>query len=104
MVLDLISQLLILVMLSFTVLNLAVPGTTLLASACAAGAWCWVSQTNQTYRIAFDRPKASIGRQSERIADSEVWVLPNPSGLNAHYQADDLAKLFSEARQAVENE
>src|SRR4051812_7877949 len=51
-----------------------------------------------TYRIAFDRPKASVGRQQERIGDSEVWVLPNPSGLNAHYQLPQLAEAYSALR------
>lgn len=51
-----------------------------------------------TYRIAFDRPKATIGRQLERIAGAEVWVLPNPSGLNAHFQLPDLARLYGELR------
>jgi TDG/mug DNA glycosylase family protein len=50
----------------------------------------------QAYRKAFERPKASIGRQSEAIADAIVWVLPNPSGANAHYQPKDLARLFRE--------
>ena len=36
------------------------------------------------------------------IADSGLWVLPNPSGLNAHYQLRDLARLFEELRRAVE--
>ena len=47
-----------------------------------------------TYRIAFDRPKASVGRQDERIGGSETWVLPNPSGLNAHYQLPQLAAAY----------
>ena len=51
-----------------------------------------------TYRIAFNRPKATIGLQHERIASSEVWVLPNPSGLNAHYQVPDLAQAYSQLR------
>ncbi|HQU83574.1 MAG TPA: G/U mismatch-specific DNA glycosylase [Pyrinomonadaceae bacterium] len=46
------------------------------------------------YRTAFQKPKAKLGLQEEKIADTEVWVLPNPSGLNAHYQLDDLAALF----------
>jgi TDG/mug DNA glycosylase family protein len=37
------------------------------------------------YRTAFDRPKAALGRQPELLAGAPVWVLPNPSGLNAHY-------------------
>src|SRR4051812_35437701 len=39
-----------------------------------------------SYRMAFKRPKAVVGRQSETLGDAPVWLLPNPSGLNAHYQ------------------
>jgi TDG/mug DNA glycosylase family protein len=55
------------------------------------------------YRAAWERPRATIGRQEERIGETIIWVLPNPSGLNAHYQAKQLARLFSELRAAVEN-
>jgi len=48
-----------------------------------------------TYRVAFDRPKAVVGRQPEDIAGAEVWVLPNPSGLNAHYQLPQLAEAYA---------
>ena len=54
------------------------------------------------YRTAFEKPKAVIGRQEEMIGETLIWVLPNPSGLNAHYQAKQLANLFSELRTAVE--
>jgi TDG/mug DNA glycosylase family protein len=54
------------------------------------------------YRAAFARPKAGLGRQDETIGDAAVWILPNPSGLNAHYQPKDLARLFAELRLAVE--
>lgn len=54
------------------------------------------------YRTAFDRPKATLGLQPEPIGNTNVWVLPNPSGLNAHYQPKDLARLFKELRLAVE--
>jgi double-stranded uracil-DNA glycosylase len=54
------------------------------------------------YREAFARPKAVIGEQDERIGDARVWVLPNPSGLNANYQVNDLVKLFKELRRAAE--
>lgn len=54
------------------------------------------------YRAAFDRPKATMGEQEERIADARLWVLPNPSGLNAHYQAPALAAAFRELRVAAE--
>ncbi len=53
------------------------------------------------YRVAFGRPKAVLGPQSERIGNSLVWVLPNPSGLNAHFQIGDLARLFREMRTAA---
>ena len=54
------------------------------------------------YRVAFAEPKAIIGEQEERIHDARVWVLPNPSGLNANYQLPDLVKLFRELRAKVE--
>jgi TDG/mug DNA glycosylase family protein len=46
------------------------------------------------YRHAFARPKARIGRQPEAFEGARVWVLPNPSGLNANYQLGALARLF----------
>jgi G:T/U-mismatch repair DNA glycosylase len=55
------------------------------------------------YRTAFRRPWARTGRQEERIAGAGVWVLPNPSGLNAHYKRSDLAHLFAEMRRAIES-
>ena len=53
------------------------------------------------YRIAFERPKASLGLQAETIGSTKVWVLPNPSGLNANYQADALVDLFRSLREAL---
>ena len=53
------------------------------------------------YRTAFNKPKAMVGRQEDRIGDTMLWVLPNPSGLNANYQAADLARLFRELKEAV---
>jgi TDG/mug DNA glycosylase family protein len=53
------------------------------------------------YRAAFAQPRATTGRQAEPLEGAVAWVLPNPSGLNAHYRADDLARLFGELRQAV---
>jgi TDG/mug DNA glycosylase family protein len=46
------------------------------------------------YRVAFGRPKAVIGRQDESLGSAAVWVLPNPSGLNAHYQLPQLVRIF----------
>lgn len=54
------------------------------------------------YRTAYDRRDAGVGRQGDHeIAGAEVWALPNPSGLNAHYQIDDLARLYREAAGAA---
>jgi len=52
------------------------------------------------YRTGFGRPKAELGPQDRALAGSSVCVLPNPSGLNAHYQLDDLIRRFSELRAA----
>lgn len=57
-----------------------------------AGAW----------RSAFGRPRAALGPQEETLADAAVWVLPNPSGLNAHYRLEDLAEKLRELLVAVE--
>jgi TDG/mug DNA glycosylase family protein len=54
------------------------------------------------YRAAFGRPRATLGLQPERVGDAPLWVLPNPSGLNAHYQLADLARLYAEVRLAAE--
>lgn len=55
------------------------------------------------YRTAFSQPKANMGRQSEMIGHTILWVLPNPSGLNAHYQADELARLFRELKEFADD-
>jgi TDG/mug DNA glycosylase family protein len=54
------------------------------------------------YREAFAKPKAVIGEQEARIHAARVWVLPNPSGLNANYQLPELVRLFRELREAAE--
>ena len=53
------------------------------------------------YRTAFKQPKAVIGKQSEMIGDSILWVLPNPSGLNAHYNLKELARVFGQLRESA---
>ncbi|MFJ1703227.1 G/U mismatch-specific DNA glycosylase [Kitasatospora sp. NPDC088346] len=53
------------------------------------------------YRAAFGRPKAAVGPQQHSIGDTRVWVLPNPSGLNAHYTLDGIADEFRALRAAV---
>ena len=50
------------------------------------------------WRTAFGRPQAELGLQDETVGGRPVWVLPNPSGLNAHHQLPDLAKRYREAR------
>ncbi len=54
------------------------------------------------YRIAFRQPKAQLGRQADPLGPTPLWVLPNPSGLNAHHRLVDLVALFAEFRTAVE--
>jgi double-stranded uracil-DNA glycosylase len=54
------------------------------------------------YRTAFARKHAAVGLQDERLGDARIWVLPNPSGLNAHYQLADLACVFAALREHVE--
>jgi double-stranded uracil-DNA glycosylase len=53
------------------------------------------------YRSAFEQPQAALGRQSESLGDTAIWVLPNPSGLNAHHQLKDLIRLFRLLRDAA---
>jgi TDG/mug DNA glycosylase family protein len=54
------------------------------------------------YRRAFERPQAVLGQQREMLNGSMIWLLPNPSGLNAYYQVKDLARMFQELREAAE--
>lgn len=54
------------------------------------------------YREAFARPRSTLGLQAETLAGTPVWVLPNPSGLNAHFQLPELARLFRECADYAE--
>lgn len=56
------------------------------------------------YRTAFDDRKARIGPQARTIGGSRVWVLPNPSGLNAHWTAETMAEEFARLRVAAQAE
>jgi len=56
------------------------------------------------YRTAFAQRTIALGQQPERLANTVVWILPNPSGLNAHYQLVNLVEHFGALRQAVEHE
>ena len=53
------------------------------------------------YRTAFRRPKARAGRQDEPLAGAEVWVVPNPSGLNAHETIASLAEAYAAPARAA---
>ena len=53
------------------------------------------------YRLAFAQPKATVGQQQLMIANTVLWVLPNPSGLNANYQQRELTQLFCELKAAT---
>ena len=51
------------------------------------------------YRAAFARPRAKLGLEEETIGPTRIWVLPNPSGLNANYRPEDFVRLFGELRE-----
>lgn len=53
------------------------------------------------YGAAFGRPRATIGRQPERLGPSGLWLLPNTSGLNANHQLPDLVAAFRELRRGA---
>jgi double-stranded uracil-DNA glycosylase len=53
------------------------------------------------YRTAFGRPGATVGPQPESLGTTRLWVLPNPSGLNAHWTPPSLAEAFRELRVAA---
>ncbi len=53
------------------------------------------------YRTAFARKQATVGRQAARLGGAIIWLLPNPSGLNAHYSPQGFARVFAELRQAA---
>ena len=50
------------------------------------------------YRLGFGRPRAAMGPQPERVGGAATWVVPNPSGLNAHHQLPDLARIYGQLR------
>lgn len=53
------------------------------------------------YRTAFGARTARIGRQDRTIGGAQVWVLPNPSGLNAHWTLDSMAEEYARLRAAL---
>jgi len=62
----------------------------------------WVAILGITaYRIAFERPRAVLGPRPDTVGATGIWVLPNPSGLNANHQPADLAREFRMLRAAA---
>lgn len=53
------------------------------------------------FRVGFGVKDAAVGEQPERIGGTRVWVLPNPSGLNANYSLGEMGELFAALREAV---
>jgi TDG/mug DNA glycosylase family protein len=56
------------------------------------------------YRSAFDRPSAAVGEQAERLGGARLWLLPNPSGAQAHYQPDEMVRALRALRDAIQRE
>ena len=62
----------------------------------------WLAVLGATaYRLAYGHSNAVVGPQSDRIGDTRVWILPNPSGLNAHYTLDRLTAEFAALREVA---
>jgi double-stranded uracil-DNA glycosylase len=63
----------------------------------------WLAVAGVTaYRSAFGERTARIGPQERMIGTTRIWVLPNPSGLNAHWTPTTLAQEFGRLRAAAE--
>lgn len=76
-----------------------VAGGAALAERVARWQPAWLAVLGVTaYRAAFGHRRAAVGPQSERVGGVPVWVLPNPSGLNAHWSAGRLAEAYAELR------
>jgi TDG/mug DNA glycosylase family protein len=78
-------------------------GGAALAEKVARHAPRWLAVLGITaYRDAFEKPRATTGRQEHMIGTTRVWVLPNPSGLNASWTTPRLVEAFTELRRAAE--
>lgn len=79
-------------------------GGQLLASKLTGWKPRWLAVLGVTaYRAAFDDRKAQVGPQERTFGDTRVWVLPNPSGLNAHWTAATMAEEFGRLRVAAQD-
>jgi TDG/mug DNA glycosylase family protein len=77
-------------------------GGRLLAAKVARLAPRWLAVVGVTaYRTAFGERSARIGPQERTIGGTRVWVLPNPSGLNAHWTAQTMAEEYGRLREAA---
>ncbi|WP_245996601.1 G/U mismatch-specific DNA glycosylase [Streptomyces armeniacus] len=64
----------------------------------------WLAVVGVTaYRAAFDDRRAQVGPQERTVGGTRIWVLPNPSGLNAHWSAADMAAEYGRLRAAAED-
>ena len=82
-----------------------VEGGRILAAKVASLRPRWLAVIGLTaYRTAFGLPGATVGPQEIMIGDRPVWVLPNPSGLNAHWSAPRLAEAFRELRETADSD
>lgn len=62
----------------------------------------WVAFLGMSaYRVATGRRRAAVGPQEDRLGGAPVWLLPNPSGLNASWQLPRLAEAYAELRVAA---
>ncbi len=62
----------------------------------------WLAVVGVTaYQTAFGHPAAKVGPQPDSFGSTRLWVLPNPSGLNAHWNAAALAAEFARLREAA---
>ncbi len=65
----------------------------------------WLAVLGVTaYRVAFETPKAVVGPQQTVLGTTRVWVVPNPSGLNAHWSAAALAEELARLRLAADRD
>ncbi|MFC4532681.1 G/U mismatch-specific DNA glycosylase [Sphaerisporangium dianthi] len=69
--------------------------------ACEAGLEVLAVVGVSAYRVAFGRPKAAVGPSDDMIGPARLWILPNPSGLNAHYTLPALAAEFRRLRETT---
>jgi TDG/mug DNA glycosylase family protein len=73
-----------------------------LAELASSLAVTWLAILGVTaYRTAFGAPRAVVGPQPELVGSTRVWILPNPSGLNASWSAPRLAAAFRELREGA---